>query len=197
MIFKSRNKEFNLPLANAKRIPNSVYIVNALTQYAIPKSSTFNLLKEVGKEQSERPVAHLKKKYFIMMCNEEMKIPLNGIPMEIVKHFKLSDENNRRMLPIVMQDDLQSRIRDLEEITMDMESTNITFVFNPISIGKFKFFVQMQLTFSNFAQLGFTDKDIDEVKGVFADTNLYLLCATMLIGSIHVCFFKYCIIISF
>lgn len=34
--------------------------------------------------------------------------------------------------------------------------------------------------------LGFSPKDVDEVKEIFADANIYLLCGTLLIGSIHV-----------
>ena len=45
----------------------------------------------------------------------------------------------------------------------------------------------MEATLKQFLQLGFTEKDLDEVKSVLGDTNLYLLCATMAIGSIHVC----------
>jgi hypothetical protein len=39
----------------------------------------------------------------------------------------------------------------------------------------------------SFKQLDFNDKDIDEVKGIFADTNLYLLAGTVFISAMHVC----------
>lgn len=34
--------------------------------------------------------------------------------------------------------------------------------------------------------LGFSPKDVDEVKEIFAEANIYLLIGTLLIGSIHV-----------
>jgi len=34
--------------------------------------------------------------------------------------------------------------------------------------------------------IGFATKDIDEVKGIFSDTNVYLLCGTIFVSSIHV-----------
>lgn len=34
--------------------------------------------------------------------------------------------------------------------------------------------------------LGFSAKDLDEVKGIFSDTNIYLLSITMFVASVHV-----------
>lgn len=38
--------------------------------------------------------------------------------------------------------------------------------------------------------LGFSPKDLDEVKGIFSDTNIYLLAVTMLVASVHVSLLK-------
>ncbi|KMQ92130.1 cleft lip and palate transmembrane protein 1-like protein [Lasius niger] len=43
-------------------------------------------------------------------------------------------------------------------------------------------------TMENLKNLGFSDKDVDEVKGIFADTNIYLLGGTFFIAAIHLLF---------
>ncbi|KAJ8979574.1 hypothetical protein NQ317_019149 [Molorchus minor] len=127
--------------------PNSTYIRNRMTKYAVPVSATFNLLKNSNWTESKgaiKPVSHLLK-----------------------------------------QDFLNMRLHDLVEITPETRSINFTYIYSPTSLGKLKFLMHIENTLHSFLNLGFTEKDLDEVKGVFADTNLYLLCATISIGSIH------------
>lgn len=69
-----------------------------------------------------------------------------------------------------------------------MHSTNVTVQYTPISIGKLRLILHLEAAMQNFKQLGFTDKDIDEIKGIFADTNLYLLAGTVFISAMHVSF---------
>ncbi|KRT81708.1 hypothetical protein AMK59_5229 [Oryctes borbonicus] len=182
VIIPSRNKK-DLSLYEAKNLQDSTYLFGTLTQYMIPKSATFNLLQETAKQTDIKPATHIKTKYAVMMCNDELNIPHSGVPMEIIGYLRIN--HKKQFLPILIHDFLQSRLRDLEEISLETKEAQFTFVYNPSSIGKFKFMTQMEVTFNNFLTLGFTEKDVDEVKGVFADTNLYLLCATVFIGSVH------------
>nr|XP_023022991.1 cleft lip and palate transmembrane protein 1-like protein [Leptinotarsa decemlineata] len=165
------------------KVPESTYVKSRLTKYAIPLSATFNLLKEENKRHSIKPVTHLRSKYSVIMCTDDLTIPHEDIPMELVRHLRIT--RNRVFLPICQPDLLNMRLKDLVEITPDTRQLNFTYTFKPASFGKMRFMLQIEATLHQFLDLGFTEKDLDEVKGVFADTNLFLLCATMFIGSVH------------
>ncbi|KAJ8954097.1 hypothetical protein NQ318_004402 [Aromia moschata] len=186
VILPSNHKAKKEPRLNdLVNVPDSTYLKSRLTKYAVPASATFNLLKESQTDSNEvtRPVTHLRSKYAIIMCTDNLNIPHSDIPVEIVKHLRIN--NKREFLPIVQQDILNMRLKDLVEVTPETRNINFTFMYVPASFGKMRFLLQIETTLYQFLDLGFTEKDLDEVKGVFADTNLYLLCATLCIGSIH------------
>lgn len=110
------------------------------------------------------------------------------IPHEIHATRLLRLKPNGQFLPIAREDLLSQRIKDLTEITKSSSSMAFQYIYSPVSLGKIRFNLQMEGTLKAFVGLGFTEKDIDEVKSVFSDTNLYLLCATLAIGSVHVSF---------
>ena len=49
--------------------------------------------------------------------------------------------------------------------------------------------VQFEGAMTSMIHLGFTEKDIDEVKGIFSDSHLYLLLATFIVSTLHASYF--------
>lgn len=63
-------------------------------------------------------------------------------------------------------------------------------VYEPISLGKLRFMLIIESSMKSMSELGFSELDTDDVKGIFFDTNLYLLLITVFVTSFHVSFIK-------
>jgi len=61
-------------------------------------------------------------------------------------------------------------------------------VYEPTSIGKLRFMLIIESSLKSMAKMGFTESDSDDIKGVFFDTNIYLLLLTIFVTSFHVLF---------
>jgi len=59
-------------------------------------------------------------------------------------------------------------------------------IFEPTTIGKLRFMLIIESSMKSMNQMGFTDYDTDDVKGIFFDTNIYLLLLTVFVTSFHV-----------
>lgn len=89
-------------------------------------------------------------------------------------------------LPIIQNDFLKTRMIDMEEVSRTGTTMSLSFSYSPIGIGKLRLLLHVEHALRSLRQLGFSKKDVDEVKGIFSDTNVYLLCGTIFVGSIHV-----------
>ncbi|XP_024872551.1 cleft lip and palate transmembrane protein 1-like protein [Temnothorax curvispinosus] len=171
------------------------YTAIKMTQYVVPEAEAFKLLgdkshghgtKKVTSQIIVRPVSHVKSRVTFTIMTDNVMLPIYGMPAELVNHIKIIGK--RTFLPIVTCDFLQTRHRDLKRITPQNYTTNVAVEYSPVSLGKLRLVLHVQATMENLRNLGFSDKDIDEVKGIFADTNVYLLGGTFFIAAVHLLF---------
>ncbi|KAL6266848.1 hypothetical protein P5V15_003677 [Pogonomyrmex californicus] len=169
------------------------YTTIKMTQYIIPEAEVFKLLgdknnsmKKVDSQTVIRPVSHMKSRITFTIMTDNVILPIHGMPTELLHHIKIVGKH--KFLPIVNCDFLQTRHRDLKRITLQDNIMNVTVEYSPISLGKLRLMLHVQATMENLKNLGFSDKDIDEVKGIFADTNIYLLGGTFFIAAVHLLF---------
>ena len=179
------------------------YNMVPLTQHQVPEAETFNLLgsKENAGEGSgtttqkkpgttgrtEKPTTHLRSKLTVSMMVDPVNMPKNEIPGELY-YLMRKTENQKRYLPIVYVDELSLRLRDLVVVNATDDAGRVEFTYRPISYGKLRLFLQFTSALASMHQLGFTAKDTDEVKGIFADTNMVLLLVTFGVSAVHLLF---------
>lgn len=166
----------------------------SLTNYMIPKAATFNLLTDTetpSKKKSQntksiKPVTHIKKKIHITILTDLISMSQEDIPPEMAQLIRVSYK--KEFLPIIQNDFLRTRLSDFEEVTKNTTKIDLEFNYSPISFGKLRLILHVEHAMRSLARMGFTEKDIDEVKGIFSDTNVYLLCGTVMIASVHMLF---------
>merc|ERR1719245_2854949 len=96
--------------------------------------------------------------------------------------------DRKQFLPLLYVDELSMRLRDLVIVNSTDKEASLTLSYRPISFGKLRLFLQFTSALASMHQLGFTAKDTDEVKGIFADTNLVLLLVTFGVSAVHLLF---------
>lgn len=166
-----------------------------ISTYQIAKDELYNLLhdsdekvKKIKKKAAAnlKPKTHIKTKIFMTMLTDKASISpqdVQNMP-EIARMTRLSRKGE--FLPMVQSNILKERGIYLIEVTKNVTEFDLEFNYSPSSVGKFRLIAHIENAMQQLTQLGFSTKDIDEVKEIFAEANLYLLLGTVFIGSIHV-----------
>lgn len=166
----------------------------SLTQYVVPKEATFNLLNDENPSKdpktkkktasSLRTKTHIKTKVFLTMLTDRASMSPQDIAPELARMVRVSRKSE--FLPMIQSNVLKERFNHLIEVTKNTTELEVELSYTPSSVGKFRLIAHIENAMGQLTQLGFSSKDVDEVKEIFADANIYLLCGTLLIGSVHV-----------
>lgn len=166
----------------------------SLTQHVVPKAATFNLLNDENPSKDQKlsktstsnlkTKTHIKSKVFITMLTDRASMSPQDIAPELARMVRVSRKHE--FLPMIQNNVLKERFNHLIEVTKNTTELEIELSYTPSSVGKFRLIAHIENAMGQLTQLGFSTKDVDEVKEIFADANIYLLCGTLFIGSIHV-----------
>lgn len=165
----------------------SVKKSSRLTTFAIPQAATFQLVGSDNQSRSvSQPESHWNSKFLINIVDEAVTIDKYHLVPEVANHLVLISSNE--YLPILFIDEVSIRLKDLMPLNESCNELPLRIIYEPISMGKLKFWSNMQQSLSFFSKIGFSQKDIDEVKNIFVDVNLYLLLLTFLVSAFHLLF---------
>uniref|UniRef100_A0A2H1X215 Lipid scramblase CLPTM1L n=1 Tax=Spodoptera frugiperda TaxID=7108 RepID=A0A2H1X215_SPOFR len=162
-----------------------------LVTHTEPQAATFNLLQQnnegqkVPEKKSVHPYAHITTVAPLSILTDDLKLPSNKIPGELYPYIRV---RSGKFLPILQHNVLKSRLSHFQLLNSSSTEVNITVNVAPTSYGSLRLSLHVRLALEQLFALGFSEKDVDDVKGIFADTNLYLLSATVLIASCHLLF---------
>ncbi|XP_059345128.1 lipid scramblase CLPTM1L [Ammospiza nelsoni] len=176
-----------------------VHIVSPLTTYMIPKPEEINLLTgESATQQIEaekqpnaldEPISHWRSRLTLNVMVEDFVFDGSSLPADVHRYMKMVQLGKTvHYLPILFIDQLSNRVKDLMVINRSTTELPLTVSYDKISLGKLRFWIHMQDAVYSLQQFGFSEKDADEVKGIFVDTNLYFLALTFFVAAFHLLF---------
>uniref|UniRef100_A0A3B4BBE5 Lipid scramblase CLPTM1L n=1 Tax=Periophthalmus magnuspinnatus TaxID=409849 RepID=A0A3B4BBE5_9GOBI len=162
-----------------------VHLVAQLTTYMVPKPPEISLI--AGEDQTQvnqyHPVAHWRSRLTFNIVGDHFIFDREYLPSDVHRYL-------RKMvyLPLLFVDELSNRVKDLMEINSTSAELPLTLTYDSISLGRLRFWIHMQDAVYSLQQFGFTEKDADEIKGIFVDTNLYFLALTFFVAAFHLLF---------
>ncbi|KAK6490476.1 cleft lip and palate transmembrane protein 1-like protein [Huso huso] len=177
-----------------------VHLVAQLTSYMVLKPQEVNLISgEDPTQQSEphrkttnvpdKPVAHWRSRLTFNIMADDFSFDGESLPGDVHRYMKILQYGKKvQYLPILFVDLLSNRVKDLMVINSSTTELPLTVSYDTISLGKLRFWIHMQDAVYSLQQFGFTEKDADEIKGIFVDTNLYFLALTFFVAAFHLLF---------
>uniref|UniRef100_A0A674EHF7 Lipid scramblase CLPTM1L n=1 Tax=Salmo trutta TaxID=8032 RepID=A0A674EHF7_SALTR len=180
--------------------PRQVHLVSQLTTYMIPKPPEVSLVSGEEAEQQkrkpkggdsavDRPVSHWRSRLTLNVVSEDFIFDRDFLPSDVHRYLRVFQNGKKRVyLPVLFVDELSNRVKDLMEINSTSTELPLTISYDTISLGKLRFWIHMQDAVYSLQQFGFTEKDADEIKGIFVETNMYFLALTFFIAAFHLLF---------
>ncbi|KAM9340352.1 lipid scramblase CLPTM1L [Symphorus nematophorus] len=194
--------------------PRQVHLVAQLTTYMVPKPPEISLIsgedqkqgqKEAAQQKKRRdgdpaaeggptsttdhPSSHWRSRLTLNIVGDHFLFDSKSLPSDVHRYLRVF-QNGKKMvyLPLLFVDELSNRVKDLVEINSTSMELPLTISYDSISLGRLRFWVHMQDAVYSLQQFGFTEKDADEIKGIFVDTNLYFLALTFFVAAFHLLF---------
>ncbi|KAK3735199.1 hypothetical protein QZH41_017946 [Actinostola sp. cb2023] len=185
------------------------YDVGEQTQYAMPKENTIHLLSgssgdtqvqvplfylgsqyvhpmESRKTSHEQPITHWRAKFSFYVLSEKVVFERFAIPGEIYPFLRVTA--SEEYLPVVYIDQLQVKYRHIQPLNKTSKDMPLVIDYSPISLGKMRIWSSVYQSLAVMKTLGFSDKDVDDIRGLFTEVNMYLLGLTFTISIFHILF---------
>lgn len=172
--------------------PGTSFSSGSLTQHLTPRDEEVNLIEMSGEStvkaapKKKAAITHWKPRMDVNIMSDLFSFKARQIPGEIGHLLNLNSK--RQYLPIIHMTEVTIRGKDLVPVNASVPEMPLKIVVNPISVGRLRLMISVREAFKTMQSFGLTTKDLDEVKGLFFDTNFYVLLLTFLVSSFHLLF---------
>ncbi|CDS40770.1 cleft lip and palate transmembrane protein [Echinococcus multilocularis] len=163
-----------------------------ITTHREPSPKSRNLLSPQKSSVSGtfKPTTHWLSHLEVYILKDTVAFPVNAVPHELMPYFHVFRKKSELLyLPLFLIDpQLQPTYYWLELPENPTKSLNFTIEVIPLSIGRFRLRCMLAQAAKQLKVMGIKDKDIDDIQGIFTETNLYLLLTTVVVSVFHLFF---------
>ncbi|XP_072534883.1 lipid scramblase CLPTM1L-like [Salminus brasiliensis] len=142
--------------------------------------------------QKQRLVAYWKSRLALNMMTEDFTFNNAAVPSDLRRYMKIVEdgkkEKRKLYLPLLLVDEMRSRIKDLIEINSTTKAVPFTISYDTITLRKFRIWIHVQAVIYSLKHFGFSDQNLDEIKAMFVETGLHVLALYILVPAFHLSF---------
>uniref|UniRef100_A0A0N5B410 Lipid scramblase CLPTM1L n=1 Tax=Strongyloides papillosus TaxID=174720 RepID=A0A0N5B410_STREA len=163
------------------------YTYLKLTEMKTPADETSKLLESSQNKRktksSSNKILHILDVFPFAIVNEFLSYPSNEVPPEF---YGVMSVINNEYTPVVISDEMNIRESNFLKVEKENTSTVIRIEYHPLSIGSFRMQMSMKESFKHLKDLGFSEKDFDDVKNIFTNVNIYYLSLIITVCTVHI-----------
>jgi len=125
----------------------------------------------------------------IRIVTDFTRYPDDNIPAPLYRSFRFHQvESKYHYLPPLHVDDIGLTMDKFVGLNSTLNSLPLRLSFSPMSLQRWQLMLVLENSLEQQRGLGFEQSDIDDVRRLVADTNVYLLAVTVLASTLHLLF---------
>ncbi|KTG32235.1 hypothetical protein cypCar_00009768 [Cyprinus carpio] len=164
-----------------------VRLVARLTSQMVPLQSGN---REAPEEQ--QIVFYWRSRLTLNVMNEDFTFNSAAVPSDLRRYMKIVEdgkkEKKKLYLPLLLVDELRSRLNDLIEMDSTTKAVPLTISYDTITLRKFRIWIHIQAVIYSLKHFGFSEQNLDEIKAVLVESGLHVLALSILVPAFHLSF---------
>uniref|UniRef100_A0A3B1JSZ1 Lipid scramblase CLPTM1L n=1 Tax=Astyanax mexicanus TaxID=7994 RepID=A0A3B1JSZ1_ASTMX len=142
--------------------------------------------------EDQRLVTYWKSRISLNMMTEDFTFNNAAVPSDLRRYIKIVEDGKKEKkkiyLPLLLVDEMRSRIKDLIEINSTTKAVPFTISYDTITLRKFRIWIHVQAVIYSLKHFGFSEQNLDEIKAMFVETGLHILALYILVPAFHLSF---------
>uniref|UniRef100_A0A673HD75 Lipid scramblase CLPTM1L n=1 Tax=Sinocyclocheilus rhinocerous TaxID=307959 RepID=A0A673HD75_9TELE len=164
-----------------------VRLVARLTSQMVPLQSGN---REAPEEQ--QIVSYWRSRLILNVMNEDFTFNSAAVPSDLRRYMKIVEDGKKEKkkfyLPLLLVDELRSRLNDLIEMNSTTKAVPLTITYDTITLRKFRIWIHIQAVIYSLKHFGFSEQNLDEIKAMFVESGLHVLALSVLVPAFHLSF---------